>query len=165
MSEEIRKFIGERLKSEREALSWSQAALAECADVSKRAVASWEAGESTPGADALNLLSSKGIDVLYVLTGTRMTPAESSLSLEEAALLDAYRRVDSLTPTSVRQVVGQLVSLFAQSDSSPPHQTKLPIAYPGPRITVAGNVGQHIDGNATISAPQTFHVGSPKKQK
>lgn len=71
MNEEIRNLVGGRLKEEREKLVWSQAVLAEVASVSKRSVAAWEGGETAPGADALALLSLKGLDVLYVLTGQR----------------------------------------------------------------------------------------------
>src|SRR5450830_1581318 len=165
MSEEIRKSIGERLKLERERCVWSQATFAEHSDVSKRAVAAWEAGESTPGADALTLLSREGVDVLFILTGARTTPAESSLSIDEAALLNAYRRIDSQTPVSARQVVGQFVAALAHpaAVSSPVHKFEAPRA--GPRIAIAGSVGQHVEGNAIINAPQTIQVGTSKKQK
>lgn len=72
MNEEIRNLVGARLKEEREKLAWPQALLGQVASVSKRSVAAWESGETAPGADALALLSAKGVDVLYVVTGMRM---------------------------------------------------------------------------------------------
>lgn len=108
MNEEIRNLVGGRLKEERERLAWSQAVLAEVATVSKRSVAAWESGETAPGADVLALLSVKGVDVLYVLTGQRTPQAVGTLSAEESALLDNYNHSDEEGRAAARRVLSSL---------------------------------------------------------
>ena len=94
MSEEIRASVGARLKEERERLEWSQAALAEAAGASRRAVVAWESGATVPGADSLAALAKHGYDVLYIVVGQRSAPVESRLTPDEAALLDNYQHSD-----------------------------------------------------------------------
>jgi transcriptional regulator with XRE-family HTH domain len=70
-SDESRKLIGERLRSERERLALSQVAAAKALDVSREAIRKYEAGENVPGGEALAYALEIGMDVRYVLTGLR----------------------------------------------------------------------------------------------
>ena len=108
MSEEIRAAVGARLKEERERLEWSQAALAEAAGASRRAVVAWEAGATVPGADALATLARHGYDVLYIVVGQRSGPIESRLTPDEAALLDNYQHSDEEGRAAARRVLSSL---------------------------------------------------------
>ncbi|OSC96059.1 hypothetical protein BZY60_000235 [Pseudomonas aeruginosa] len=70
-------MIGERLKEERKRLGLTQPGLAEIAGAAKRTVIDWEKGVSSPTAAQLEALSRVGMDVLFVVTGTRSQTATS----------------------------------------------------------------------------------------
>ena len=96
MDEKNLTLIGERLREARRQLGLTQADAAGNAGLSREQWGLYERGASMPGGDAIYAFASMGIDVLYLLTGTR-TPGAPTLggdhliSPEEAALLDNYR--------------------------------------------------------------------------
>ncbi|WP_417329550.1 XRE family transcriptional regulator [Halomonas cupida] len=63
--------IGERLKEERERLGLSQTALAAIGGVGKTTQINYEKGLRNPDSAYLTAVSEDGIDLMYVLTGTR----------------------------------------------------------------------------------------------
>ncbi|MGV3581889.1 MAG: helix-turn-helix domain-containing protein [Methylophilus sp.] len=63
--------IGERLRIERERLKLNQTQFGEAGGVKKNAQIKYEKGERSPDASYLELLSSIGVDVLFVITGQR----------------------------------------------------------------------------------------------
>jgi len=83
--------IGERIRSERERLGMSQPQFASVAGTTKQTLFSWEAGKTFPNANQMAALAEIGVDVMYVLTGQRGSPAQPALSRREAALVDNYR--------------------------------------------------------------------------
>lgn len=151
MNEEIRRLIGGRLKDERERLGWSQPKLAEVSFVSKRSVAAWESGESAPGADALAVMSISNVDVLYVLTGNRKSPAADGLAPDESTLLAAYKAAD----TSGKDAL-QAVAALAGRVAAPAKQSRN-------TVTISGDVGQAVAGDQTSTAPVSFAVGRGRK--
>ncbi len=152
MIEEIRIGIGERLRQERDRLSLTQAAFAELADVSKRSVASWESGESTVGADALARLVLGGLDVHYVLTGTRTEIAATALSADERRLLERYRSSSPILLAYLQE--------FDIPPSSVPADGKAG-ALP-PMVMIGGDVGQSVAGDSIHHEPVTFKVGKKR---
>lgn len=80
--------IGERLKEERQRLGLPQREMAQLSGVSREMWAKYEAG-AEPGAAALARLAAHGVDVLYVLTGTRAgaTPRGAHAPSPDLALL------------------------------------------------------------------------------
>ncbi|SOD25235.1 Helix-turn-helix domain-containing protein [Variovorax sp. YR752] len=108
MEEEIRLSIGARLREERERLGLSQTAFAEMGDVSLRAEQDWERGNSAPKADFLAVAASRGVDVLYVLTGQHTPKASASLNPEQQALLDNYDNADEEGRAAARRVLSSL---------------------------------------------------------
>ena len=94
--------IGERLRSERERLGYSQTSFAELASASKHAQINWEKGVAAPNALALNAWAKEGVDVLFVVTGERRSDSVAqSLSADEQLLLDSYRGM----PVTKRKVL------------------------------------------------------------
>ena len=83
--------IPKRLKAERERLNLSQPQLGELVGAGKTTVINWEKGASAPDAVQLSAIAAAGADVLYILTGERSTPVESTLTPREIALLDNYK--------------------------------------------------------------------------
>lgn len=75
--------FGERLKEERERLSLSQTAFGEIGGVQKNAQINYEKNARLPDTAYLQLLSTIGVDILYLITGQRneniaSTPIELS---------------------------------------------------------------------------------------
>jgi transcriptional regulator with XRE-family HTH domain len=83
--------FGNRLREEREKLRISQEAFGKVAEVSRGAQGRYEGDERSPDAEYLARIAAMGVDVLYVVTGQRLTPAASSLTAEEATLVEHYR--------------------------------------------------------------------------
>lgn len=83
--------IGARLREERLRISMSQVDFSEACSASRNALVQWERGDATPNAGVLALMSGKGVDVLYVVTGERAGESEATLAPAERALLQAWR--------------------------------------------------------------------------
>ena len=88
--------IGQRLKEERERIGLSQEQLGIIGGVKKLAQFRYENGETYPNAQYLAEVVKIGIDVNYVLFGTR---ANNTLTAEEEQLLATFRAA----PPAVRQ--------------------------------------------------------------
>jgi transcriptional regulator with XRE-family HTH domain len=65
--------MGARLKQERKRLGYSQREMGLVGGVAANAQGKYESGERVPKADYLAALASVGVDVLYVLTNTRIS--------------------------------------------------------------------------------------------
>lgn len=83
--------MGERLREERERLNLNQPKFAAIAGTTKQTLFSWEIGKTAPDGFQIAALATGGVDVLYVLTGTR-TPVIPSFDTAEQVLLENYRR-------------------------------------------------------------------------
>jgi transcriptional regulator with XRE-family HTH domain len=83
--------LGNRLREEREKLRITQEAFGKFADVSRGAQGRYESDERSPDAEYLARIAALGVDVLYVVTGQRAAPAATSLTAEEATLVEHYR--------------------------------------------------------------------------
>lgn len=87
--------IGDRLKEERTRLGMTQPVMGQVGGVTKKSQMLYEASERSPDAKYLAALSAVGVDVLYVLTGSRSnTQSTAHLTPEEQTLLNAYRDGD-----------------------------------------------------------------------
>lgn len=80
--------LAERLKETREFLGFSQEALGAICGVTKLTQYNYEAGKRNPDSEYLAALAKFGVDVLYIITGQRIT---GMLGGEELALLNYYR--------------------------------------------------------------------------
>ncbi|MDO8933360.1 MAG: helix-turn-helix transcriptional regulator [Rhodocyclaceae bacterium] len=107
--------IGNRIKSERLRLKYSQDTFGDAAGVGKHSQIRYEKGERSPDGDYFAAIGALGADVLYIITGQRplyveqespeyMLPARQlageiaamTLTTEDAGLLLALaRRIDS----------------------------------------------------------------------
>ncbi|WP_218240460.1 helix-turn-helix domain-containing protein [Comamonas fluminis] len=83
--------IGERLREERLRLGISQVDFAAACDASRNALLQWEKGETAPNAGVLALMAGLGVDVLYVVTGTKAGESDSTLAPQERDLLHIFR--------------------------------------------------------------------------
>ena len=104
--------IGERIRSERDRLGFSQPAFAALGDASKNSQLSWEKEVAYPNAAVLAAWAKVGADVSFILSGKT---SASALSPEEEVLFDFYRRA---SPEVRRAALGALVG--AQSIAPTP---------------------------------------------
>lgn len=104
-------MIGARLREERERLGLTQEAFGAAGNAGRRTLIDWEKGISSPTAVQLSALSAIGVDVLYVVTGARLTSVPG-LTPEESALLDNFRH----SPPAARQALKTTSDLFAKHD-------------------------------------------------
>ncbi len=74
----VKNSIGDRLRDERKRLRMNQAILGAHGGVSKETQINYEKGQSMPAADYLAKVAAFGVDVLYVVTGTK-TPVRQSV--------------------------------------------------------------------------------------
>ena len=110
--------IGERLREERERIDLNQEQLGAIGGVKKLAQFNYENNKRAPDTDYLVQIAKIGIDVNYVLFGTR---ANNALTDEEQQLLAAFRAA----PPMMRQfMLGGAGNLGKN------------------KITIHGNVGQ-----------------------
>lgn len=100
-------LIGKRLQEERTRLGISQTTLGDGIGAVRRTISKWEIGESTPPAAVLARMALLGVDVLYVVTGTTLDGAQSTLDKEETELVAHWR----WSPQERRRVIMDVAKL------------------------------------------------------
>ncbi|MFJ3485323.1 helix-turn-helix domain-containing protein [Pseudomonas sp. NPDC090202] len=105
--------IGIRLREERERLGLSQRAFGEIGGVEANAQGKYENGDRTPKADYLAAVAAKGVDVLYVLTGTRTPAPLEDLSEIEERVLGNYRTLVKEDQDAIRRLTTTLAEYKA----------------------------------------------------
>lgn len=83
--------VGERLYEERKRLGLTQTGMGDAAGISMFTYRKYEAGERSPDAECLANLYLAGVDVLYIVTGTRNN---SELDNAETAMLELFRKAE-----------------------------------------------------------------------
>lgn len=107
--------IGARLREERERLGLTQRVFGDIGGVEPNAQGKYESGERTPKADYLAAVAARGVDALYVLSGTRTPQPQGSLSAEENRLLAAFRGLPPADQAAVQQLLGSLAGALPRA--------------------------------------------------
>lgn len=94
--------FGDRLLSERRRLNLNQTDMGKLGGVTLNTYGSYESGKRVPDAECLASLHVAGVDVYYLLTGSR---SNSALSQEETQLLEGFNRMDERGKAVVQAVV------------------------------------------------------------
>ncbi|AAY92830.2 XRE family transcriptional regulator [Pseudomonas protegens] len=105
--------IGSRLRQERERLGLSQKVFGEIGGVEANAQGKYESGDRAPKADYLSRVAAKGVDVLYVLTGSRIPIQSGGLSQTEEKVLDCYRALFKEDQDAICRLTSTLAELSA----------------------------------------------------
>ncbi|ADJ62399.1 helix-turn-helix transcriptional regulator [Herbaspirillum seropedicae] len=131
--------FGERLKSERLRLGFSQEAFAAVGGVRKQAQISYEQGKTLPDIGFMAAVSKIGVDVSYVIFGI---PTADALTSDEQQVLQGFRRLD---------IIGKARVLGVIEGAAPAEAGRKNAAH----ITVGGSIGQHITGDihGTLQGP------------
>ncbi|SDQ74048.1 Transcriptional regulator, contains XRE-family HTH domain [Pseudomonas lundensis] len=105
--------IGSRLRQERERLGLSQKAFGVIGGVEANAQGKYENGDRAPKADYLSRVAERGVDVLYVLTGTPTPTLVDNLSQIEEKVLVSYRVLQKEYQDAIRRLTTTLADLSA----------------------------------------------------
>lgn len=104
--------MGLRLKLERKRLDLSQRDLGLVGGVEANAQGLYERGKRFPNAEYLRAVAKAGVDVLYVITGSRELLAIDSISAGESKVLT---ELDGL-PLDVQEDIKRLISTLSVSE-------------------------------------------------
>lgn len=114
--EELFFLIGGRLREEREKSGHSQESMASTFGISTRTWGKYERGETMPDASILAVLSSDfGIDIAYLLSGVKTSPAD--ISVEEKRLVENYRAMDDSARLNMQAVGAAFAATKVKSDA------------------------------------------------
>ena len=103
--------IGLRLRQERERLGLSQKAFGEIGGVEANAQGKYESGDRAPKADYLSRVAGRGVDVLFVLTGSPTPTLVDNLSHIEEKVLTSYRVLQKEDQDAIRRLTTTLAEL------------------------------------------------------
>jgi transcriptional regulator with XRE-family HTH domain len=105
--------IGTRLKSERKRLDLSQQELGAIGGIEANAQGLYERGKRFPNAGYLGAIAEAGVDVLFVITGTRKVLAVEAVTAGDMKLLT---ELDGL-PDEVQEDIKRLISTLFMADA------------------------------------------------
>ena len=105
--------IGLRLRQERERLGLSQKSFGEIGGVEANAQGRYENGDRAPKADYLSRVAVRGVDVLYVLTGTPTPTLIDNLSHIEERVLISFRVLHKEDQAAIRRLTTTLAEFSA----------------------------------------------------
>ncbi|MFT4190865.1 MAG: helix-turn-helix domain-containing protein [Comamonas sp.] len=157
MKENFSSLFGGRLKDARTALGLSQAEAAALAFVTREQWGRYERGLAVPGGEVLSALWGAGVDVAYVLTGTR-DPAAPTLDPAEQVLLDSYRRASPQAKANLIQTAALLAAGLAgtsgKTSSKPPGS-----------MSITGSGNGHVQVGSTSGDVYGSPARAPRKTK
>ncbi|MCK9194423.1 MAG: helix-turn-helix domain-containing protein [Nevskia sp.] len=102
----------QRLKLERERLRLSQTEFAEIGGVKKGAQINYEKGERSPDADYLERVGAYGVDLSYLLTGTRsvVRPGMSAAEIDQFNdIVDLFWNLSDEGRQTAKSLLGAIV--------------------------------------------------------
>jgi transcriptional regulator with XRE-family HTH domain len=108
--------MGLRLKLERKRLGLSQRDLGVIGGVEANAQGLYERGNRFPNAEYLRAVAQAGVDVLFVITGSRELLAIDAISAGESKVLS---ELDGL-PTDVQEDIKRLISTLSVAEEQAP---------------------------------------------
>lgn len=109
--------FSDRLREARAALGLTQSEFGEIGGVQKGAQIKYEAGDRSPDALYLANIAKAGVDVHYLVTGSREYEPPPPLSLEEQALIYAYRRAPAVGREFIRRCAGVPLEITGDADT------------------------------------------------
>lgn len=89
-------LIGENIKTERERLGLTQSQLAASLGITGKTQGLYERGQRSPSAEYLAAFARLGGDVLFVITGERIAPAEPAQAVTQSLDAETLENINSL---------------------------------------------------------------------
>lgn len=106
----MEKNLGDRLREERERLTLNQNEMADAGGVKRNSQGNYERGKQNPDTAYLLAVAEVGVDIHYVLTGSRLATG-SHLAEDERMVLEHFRRLDTADQAAVVRLVLALAAL------------------------------------------------------
>ncbi|WP_434707260.1 helix-turn-helix transcriptional regulator [Pseudomonas sp. R1-1] len=103
--------VGERLREERTRLGLNQDAFAQQGGITRNTQGSYEKSERNPDSAYLTAVARAGVDVLYVLTGVRLSPTANELDAAENQLIQQLRTLSEYDQKAVHRIVGAMAEV------------------------------------------------------
>lgn len=103
--------IGQRFKSERERLGFTQAELGNKFDTTSRTIGKYETGETEAKTSQLIEFMKLGADLNYIFTGSRVPLVTRQDASEIDTILDVYTKANDLGKRAIMGVVDLIKSL------------------------------------------------------
>jgi transcriptional regulator with XRE-family HTH domain len=94
-------------------LGLSQRAFGEIGGVEANAQGKYESGDRAPKANYLAAIASKGVDVLFVLTGSPVPILNDNLSHAEEKVLGSYRTLTKEDQDAIKRLTVTMAELSA----------------------------------------------------
>lgn len=146
--------LGERIRQVRGEMT--QAEFADRLDVDRKTVVRWEAGERAPdGSSLINMVRLFNLDANWLINGEGLTPTQR-LTLEERAVLDAYRAA----PKSLRSAVLAVLQVEPPRVLRDETERKAPQTAKPQTKSEKITVGQYSESAITNKGPVHFGKGS-----
>lgn len=136
--------LGERLREERQRLGMNQAELGSAGGVQKQAQLKYEKGERSPDASYLEAIARAGVDVLYVLTGSRSFAPPAPIAPEHRALVADY----DACSVADQAVIRRTAAAMAHRGGDVAQSTR--------------SVNQHVSGGKVINKKFKLSMGDKK---
>lgn len=150
-------FIGGRLREERQRLGMTQPEIGQIGGVTKKTQMLYESGERVPDAAYLAALAAAGVDLLYIMTGSRSFTPPPPISPEHRALIRDYEASSPDGQEAIRRMAAAtaLGAAAAASATSPKQRKKVGMVF-------EGDVGQVVRGTQINHGPMSFGARGKK---
>lgn len=112
--------VGTRLRDERLRLKMNQTVFGSAVGLSRGTQKAYELGKNCPDIRYLDAVQTLGVDVIYVLTGSRGAVDPGELAPAELALLQDYRRLADDQRKHTSTMVHALAEMAGRYDTSGP---------------------------------------------
>ena len=155
---------GERIKEERERLSFNQADFAALANSTRKTLFNWESGTASPNATVLAAWAEAGLDVLYVVTGVR-NGAHPAQDAAEQVLLDSYRRCKPEARQHLIQTAALLSAGMSPASTAPTAARKRSSSTNTGGQVFHGQVGQAVKVRGNLDQTDISFFSEKKGKK
>ncbi|CAK0759205.1 hypothetical protein CCP3SC5AM1_2630002 [Gammaproteobacteria bacterium] len=150
---------GERLKEERIRLGFTQASFGALAGVQKMTQSRYESGNTSPNVDYFECIAKYGVDITYILTGSRIAgivlPEEVEvLKPDEREILSYYRK----SPVSIRSNIKAIIIAFAQQLNNVESIDELSAKFKNSNVKLK-NQRKGQTGNVRVNSINSVHSG------
>lgn len=132
------------MREERQRLGMNQAELGSAGGVQKQAQLKYEKGERSPDASYLEAIARAGVDVLYVLTGSRSFTPPAPIAPEHRALVADY----DACSVADQAVIRRTAAAMAHRGGDAAQSTR--------------SVNQHVSGGKVINKKFKLSMGDKK---
>lgn len=106
--------VGDRLREERDRLGLNQTDFGALGSVSRGTQKAYELGTNSPDLRYLSALEKAGVDIQYVLTGSKRQLSEDGIDNVESKIIESYRLLSDGDKASIARLTNALAITSAR---------------------------------------------------